>query len=136
MNTSTSFVRERCGTFFRPRLSAQVICYFGLKTISFAFFTLFFSRVFLEKIRVIIATMLYVDETLYEEDFSMIFDGIKLTFLNLVFVRTTFPQNVVVDERPTSFPPALQITDNYACGLCQANKIVFAFVLVLGSKAL
>ena len=85
--------------------------------------------------RRITAIMLYVDDTLDEEDFSMIFDGTKLTFVNLVFV--TFPQYFVVDERPTtSFPPALQITDNYARGLCQANKIVFVFVLILGSKAL
>ena len=33
-------------------------------------------------------------------------------------MKTTFPQNFVVGERPTtSFPPALHVKDKYACGL-------------------
>ena len=44
--------------------------------------------------------------------------SVKLTFANLALVKTTFPQNFVVNERPTtSFPPARLVTDNYACGL-------------------
>lgn len=49
-----------------------------------------------------------------------------------------FPQNFVVDERPTtSFPPALNVTDNYACAprlSKQPGVLVLVFVLVLGSK--
>ena len=55
--------------------------------------------------------MLCMDDILYEEDVLMIFDELevqlKLTFVNLVLVKTTFPQNFNVDEGPTtSFPPA------------------------------
>ena len=48
---------------------------------------------------------------------------IKLTFANLALVKTTFPQNFVVDERTTtSFPPARIVTDNYACGLRPSKR--------------
>ena len=40
----------------------------------------------------------------------MIFDELeekKLTFVNLVLLNMTFPQNFIVDKRPTNFQPAL-----------------------------
>lgn len=47
----------------------------------------------------------------------------KLTFENLAMVKTTYPQNFVVDERPrTSFPPARLVTDNCACGLRPSKR--------------
>ena len=59
---------------FRPRLRAHVICYCRLKTTSFVFFILFFFYVFSrEKILVTTSLMLNTDETLDEEDVSMIF---------------------------------------------------------------
>ena len=55
-----------------------------------------------------------MDDTIDEEEVLMIFDD-KLNFVNFVLVKTTFPQNFVVDEWPTkNFPPALRVTDNYA----------------------
>ena len=48
----------------------------------------------------------------------------KLTFANLVLVKTTFSHNFVVDERSTIiFPPALHVADNYACGLWSSKEI-------------
>ena len=61
--------------------------------------------------------MLYMDDTIDEEEVLMTFDD-RLNFINLVLGKTTFPQNFFVDERPTTnFPPALRVTDNYARGL-------------------
>ena len=80
-----------------------------------------FLRVFKDKIHFMAATMMYMNDTLDEEDVLVIVDGLdvkKLTFANLALVKTTLPQNFVVDERPTtSFPPAFHVTDNYACVL-------------------
>lgn len=46
-----------------------------------------------------------MDDTIDEEEVLMIFDD------NL---KTSFPQNFVVDEWPTTnFPPALRVTANY-----------------------
>ena len=57
--------------------------------------------------------MLHTDDTIDEEEVLMIFDD-KLNFVNFVLVKTTFPQNFVVDEWPTkNFPPALRVTANY-----------------------
>ena len=51
-----------------------------------------------------------MDDTLGEEDvFFKISDELentKLIFLNLVLVKTTFPQNFIVDERLTTIFPA------------------------------
>ena len=59
--------------------------------------------------------MLCMDDTLHEKD-------VLMNFANLALVKTTFPQNFVVDERPTkSFPPELHVTDNHACGLRQSS---------------
>ena len=62
--------------------------------------------------------MLCMDDTLDEEDVFTIFDELEVqNFVNLVLFETTFPQNFIVDKRPTtSFPPSLHVTDNYACG--------------------
>ena len=103
---------------FRPRLLAHVICNLTLKTTNFESFTLaFFYDVFKEKIDVATAIMLYMDDTIGEEEVLMVFDD-ELNFVNLVLGKTTFPQNFAVDERPTTnFPPVLPVTDNYARGL-------------------
>ena len=64
--------------------------------------------------------MLCMDDTLHEDDILMIFDAALevITFLNLFLVKTTFSQNFVVEERPTtSFSPALPVTNSYACVL-------------------
>ena len=63
--------------------------------------------------------MLHMDDTPDEEDVVTIFDELEVqNLVKLVLVQTTFPQNFVVDERPTtSFPPALHVTGIYACGL-------------------
>jgi len=65
--------------FFRPRLRAQVICFFRLKTASFTFFTLlFYSCVKGEKNRYTTATMLCMDDTLHKEDVLMIFGKLEV----------------------------------------------------------
>ena len=87
-------------------------------SLSFAFNAL--ATCLKEKNRVTTTMILYMEDTLDEEDVSMIFDEleVELSFVNLVLVKTTSPQNFFVDERPTtSFSPALLKTDNYACGL-------------------
>ena len=102
---------------FSSSLRPHVICYLRLKIASLAFFTpvFFFLRVCKGKVRVTAIIKLYKDETLDEEDVLMIFDQYN-TFVNLVLVKTTFPQNFFVDEHLTTrFPPALHVTDNYAC---------------------
>ena len=66
---------------FQCSLRARVICYSRLKTTSFAFFTLFFCfflGVFTEKICVVTAIMLFMDDKLDEEDVSMIFDELEV----------------------------------------------------------
>ena len=51
----------------------------------------------------------------------------KFTFINLVIVETTFLQNFVVDQRPTtSFLPALRVTENYACVYVCPSSISFS----------
>lgn len=85
--------------------------------------------------------ILYMDKTLDEEYVLMIywwFGGTELTFVNLVFGKTTSPQHFFVEERPTtSFPPALHEADNYThAGHDQANKLVLFFLLGLGFKVL
>ena len=81
--------------------------------------------------------MLYMDDTLDKEDVLTIFEELEVqNFVNLVLVETTFPQNFVVDERPTTiFPPALHVTDNYACELrpSKQTRIILVYILVLGS---
>lgn len=70
----------------------------------------------------------------------MIYDKLEVQnchLQRLLLVKTTFPKNSVVAERPTtSFPPALHVTDNYACGLCASitNKLILVFVVGLKSK--
>ena len=52
--------------------------------------------------------MLYVVDTLDEEDVLMILNELEvqdLHFLNLILVKTTFSQNFVVNQRPTSSRP-------------------------------
>ena len=58
-------------------------------------------------------------DTLDEEDVLMISVEYKTyIYVNLVLVKTIFPQSFVTDERPTTtFPPMLHVTDNYACGV-------------------
>ena len=68
--------------------------------------------------RVTTAIMLYENEKLDEEDVLETFHQSEVkTFVNLIFMWTIFGQNFVADEQPTSFQPALHITDNSACGL-------------------
>ena len=58
--------------------------------------------------------MVFTDDALDEVDILMIFLRLGttiLTLVTLVFVKTTFCQNVVVDEQPSSFPPALHVTN-------------------------
>ena len=69
---------------FCTRLRANVVCYSGLKTTSFAFFTLvfiiiFFLRNFKQKIHVVTERILYRDDTLDEEDVSIIFDELEVS---------------------------------------------------------
>lgn len=70
--------------------------------------------------------MLSMADTLYKEDVLMIFHERKystqINFASLVLMNTNFPQNFVVDECLTiSFPPAIHVTDNYACRLGQSK---------------
>ena len=59
--TSLIFVKERSGTL----IFVHFICYFRLKTISFVFFI------------VVFAIRLYRDDTLDEDDVSIIFDELQ-----------------------------------------------------------
>lgn len=81
--------------------------------------------------------MLYMDNTLDEEDDLMIFDELE----------TISSQNFFADDRPTTrFPPAFHVqlfhppgsthavTENNACGHDQTDKLILVFVL--RSKAL
>ena len=63
---------------FRPRLRAHVIYYFRLKTTNCAFFTLIFHLFSRKNIGATTAIMLYVNETLHEEDVLMIFDELEV----------------------------------------------------------
>ena len=65
------------------------------------------------------AVMLHMDDTLDVEDVVTIFDELEVqNLVKLVLVETSLSQSFVVNERPTtSFPPALHVRDNYACGL-------------------
>ena len=65
------------------------------------------------------AVMLHMDDTRDVEDVVMIFDELVVkNLVKLVLVETSLSQSFVVNERPTtSFPPALNVTDIYACGL-------------------
>ena len=62
----------------RPCLCAHVICYFELKTNSFALLTVVFLRVFKEKSRVTIPIMLSMDDKLDEEDVLIIFNQLDV----------------------------------------------------------
>lgn len=55
--------------------------------------------------------MLYMDNTLDEEDDLMIFDELeKLHRQNLVLVETIFSQNFIANDRPTTrFPSAFHV---------------------------
>ena len=93
---------------FRPRLRAHLIYYFRSKTTSFAFFnSVFLIRVFTKKkILVTAAIILYwyrwhIWRRRRLNDF--LWPGnTKLTVINLVLVKTSFPQNFVADERRTA----------------------------------
>lgn len=102
------------------RLRDHVICYFRLKTTSFAFLPRFFFTCF------------HVINSCYDHNntvhgwhswrtrrltYFWWVGSTKLIFVNLFLLRTTFSQDFVVDEWPTtSFPPVLHHTDNYAWG--------------------
>ena len=55
--------------------------------------------------------MMYMDNTLDEEDDLMIFDELEnLHRQNLVLVETIFSQNFIANDRPTTrFPPAFHV---------------------------
>lgn len=70
--TSLIFVKERSGTL----IFIHFICYFRLKTISFVFFIMVFFF-FMGKVSVMTAIRLYRDDTLDEDDVSIIFDELQ-----------------------------------------------------------
>ena len=71
--TSLIFVKERSGTL----IFVHFICYFRLKTISFVFFIMVFFFFFKGKVSVMTAIRLYRDDTLDEDDVSIIFDELQ-----------------------------------------------------------
>ena len=74
------------------------------------------------KINIMTTTMLYMDDTLDEEDVLMIFDELKEQnshfFCKSHSREDNFCQNFLVDKQATTnFLPALHVTDNYASAL-------------------
>lgn len=94
-----------------------------------------FSWVLEGKIRLTAAIKPYMDATLVEEDILWVWST-KLTFVNLVSVKTT-SQSFVVDGQPkrVSRLPYMSRTTTHA-DHDQANRLLLIFVLFLGSKAL
>ena len=84
---------------FRPRLVLLIFFYLRLKTKRFAFFTLFLYLLFLnsyfQENRVTIAIMLCMGDKLHEDDVLMILEELEVqnSRLNLLLIKTTFPQN-------------------------------------------
>lgn len=87
------------------------------------------------KIRVTAAIKPYMDATLVEEDILWVWST-KLTFVNLVFVKTT-SQSFVVDGQPKRVSRLRYISrTTMHADHDQANRLLLIFVLFHGSKAL
>jgi len=97
---------------FHPQLHhAHVICYFRLKITSFMSFILVFLCVFREKnLCCNHNNALYGWYTWQRKRFHDFWwvASKELTFANLVSVETAYPQNFIVYQQLTSFPPVFK----------------------------
>lgn len=97
---STSFVSKRSGTLFSPLSSCSWMSF-----VTFMFLTLGFYMFSRKNLCYVCYNDVYgwhTTQRRYPNDFWWV-GGTKLTFVNLILMKRTFPQN---------FPPTLHVTDN------------------------
>ena len=109
------FSVDRSGTLFSSSSSFSFNLQLYIENNQFFFFFFYvFSR---KKNRVNAVIVLFMDDTLDEEDFLLSWKNKTQPCQSRSLVNN-FSSKFFVNEWPTaSLPPALHVTDNYACGL-------------------